>query len=117
MANLPKQKHYMFLIFCKQIGLNKITTWKNKYNSAEPLISCIISPEKHHKFHLYFFFYCSLFLFKKKARCFTLSPFIWRLIKLYLKFYFLVKANFDVSLATGIIMINLVIFICDKQKS
>ena len=38
-------------------------------------------------------------------------------IKLYLKFYIIVKVNFDVSLKTGIILINLVVFTRDEQKS
>ena len=38
-------------------------------------------------------------------------------IKLYLKFHIIVKVNFDVRLKTGIILINLVVFTRDEQKS
>ena len=74
MANLLKQKRHMFLIFCKQIGLNKGTMWKNKYNSAEPLISCMISSEKTPQISPLLFFLLFSFPILNEGSVFYIKP-------------------------------------------
>ena len=91
----------------------KVTT----YNSAEPLISCIIFPEKTPQILPLLFFLLFSFPILKKGSVFYLKPFYLEPHKTLLKILLLSKIQLWLSLATGIIMINLVVFICDEQKS